>query len=251
MKAIIVIHGYLTNEYDFECLYEKLNQMYDKVVIARIPGHGQDNIRNFTSDKTQQYICALCDETFNNYDHVDLLGYSMGGALSMKIASKYNVNKVVLLAPANKYFSALSFSRRLLTLLKTAKNINSDKDLKLKDKIGEFTEETKELLKYDLKSFKLAYDHGKYFRVKNGLEFTKLIRWCNKDITEIKQPLLVIWGYLDELVPYESVKYCLSKCTNELKLEYIVKDIGHMMLRSPNVYDIPKRIYEFLGDTNA
>ena len=107
-KALMTIHGFLTDIKDFGRLYEHLC-MYDKVVACKIPGHnGKVDFRKFTVENTLKAVLHCYDQLAKDYDQVDVVGFSMGGVLASYLCTQRNVHKVVLVAPANKYINLSS-----------------------------------------------------------------------------------------------------------------------------------------------
>ena len=105
-KIVILIHGYLTDSNDFNKLEKDLVPYYDYVVSLNLPGHGKyQNMKDFTLDATFKY---LFDEIsfYLTLGKVDLIGFSLGGALVHYLCAKFkNINKAILLAPAIKYLN--------------------------------------------------------------------------------------------------------------------------------------------------
>ena len=147
-KAVILIHGYATDKTDFAPLIPYLEGIYDYVCARNLQGHGldtKDHLLNFNAIDTIKNVDSWAEEMFKNYDRVDIIGFSMGGALSTYLATKHRFGKVVLLAPANKYINgAVGFSRTKLYFdyLKTrisgkdAKQIEIHKEVIEDDKQG-------------------------------------------------------------------------------------------------------------------
>lgn len=234
-KTVILIHGYLTDYHDFSQLPLHLSKYYDYVVILDLPGHGkyQDN-KKFTVNDTIKKVENEV-EFYLNKGSVDLIGYSMGGALSRYLAIKYpNINKVVLLAPATKYLT-------IFFPIERARYIFSDKD-KNKRKVR-----IQEIKEHDKVSY-LILKKGPLprFKLRNGYVFCKLIYTINKIRGKNTRPTLIIRGRLDELVPHSSAKYCYKNCVSDNKELYIVDNIGHIMLRSNEEEIITSKIIDFL-----
>ena len=76
------------------------------------PGHGEKGIydyNNFNSKDTFKCVLDAFDYLKKNYEDIDVLGYSMGGALATYLSSVRKFNKLILLAPANHYFNPIAF----------------------------------------------------------------------------------------------------------------------------------------------
>ena len=237
-KVCVLIHGYLTDYKDFKSLPYELIKKYDQVILLCLPGHNhKDSLDEFTKDNVFKYIHKQMDEIIKN-DIVDVIGYSLGGALSWYIALNYNINKLILLAPANNYINFFLYNAQYNYL----KSLNK------------LEETTKEELKKEYKlRQKEAFEFAKKtifqkFTIKNGFNFVKIIYEINKNNSNINNPLLVIRGDLDELSPRKSVDLVFNRCENNNKEMYNIPDIGHMMLRTNKEMEIINKIITFLNE---
>lgn len=235
MKTVILIHGYLTNYQDFANLPSKLIQSYDNVVILSLPGHGHHNdINKFTVKDTISMVESEV-EFYLKKGSVDLIGYSMGGALSRYLAVKYpSLNKIVLLAPASKYLAAPFIRKRLKYIYQ-----DNNKDNQ-KNRFNDIKNYDKELVDFARGGI------IQKFNIKNGLTFCKLIHTINKYKGNNNHPTLIVQARLDELIPYRSIKFCYENCTSSDKELYVIEDIGHLMLRSNKKEEISNKILTFL-----
>ena len=233
-KTIILIHGYLSDYHDFSNLPKYLIKLYDQVIILNLPGHGKyQDINNFKINNTIKMVENEV-EYYLTKGSVDIIGFSMGGALARYIASKYQkVNNVVLLAPATKYLVTGFLFKRIKYIFSKKKKIK---------------ENYHTVLEHD----KLAIKMSKQitipkFRIKNGITFCKLIKKINKQKTKYDIPTLIIWGKLDELVPKRAIKYCYKSSISNKKQIIYYDDIGHLMLYSAREKDIITDILNFLN----
>lgn len=231
-RTIILIHGYLTNYQDFNHLPKNLISYYDYVVILDIPGHGKyKNIKDFKVDKTINMIEKEV-EYYLSKGFVDIIGYSMGGALARYICVKYKlIRNAVLLAPATYYFSPLFTLEKIKYVKETKKDLETNKLFKEDEKLGQNI----------IKDVTL-----KKFNLDNGLTFCKLIYKINEYPGFNPTRTLVIRGVLDELVPKYSADFCYKNCINSKKEIIHMKGLGHLMLRSNKEKEIIDKIMEFL-----
>lgn len=249
MKAVVFIHGYLSSPSDFGVLPSLLKQNYDQVIQITLPGHGEnDSIKDFNYYQALVLINEILPQIFFDYEKVDLIGFSLGGAIARYLAIQYPVNRLVLLAPSVYYFSPLLIFRRLNYLFQNTSsyglvNYNLTKGSLIKnlnEHKNQILNHDKDALKYFLKVIMPK------FNLSNGITFVKLINYMNQAQGFIKASTLIIWGYLDELVPYFSVKKCYDDCINQEKELMIIPYVGHMLLRSKNMDDVIIKIKNFL-----
>ena len=219
-KIVILIHGYLTD-----------------VILISLPGHGKyHNMKNFKVNNT---IKLIEDEVefYSRLGYVDLIGYSLGGALVRYLCVKYKtIKKAVLISPATYYFSPLFGIERMKYLFG-----GKTKDERKKN--------YQELRDNDKMAYHVVRRHTlKRFKLDNGITFCKLIQKINKIKGFNPTSTLIIWGKLDELVPKSSVNFCYRNCINNKKALVMIDGVGHVMLRSNKEQIIIDKIMEFLNE---
>ena len=234
-KIVILIHGYLTDFNDFGNLPKSLIKLYDYVVLINLPGHGRyHNLKQFKVQDTIQCVEEEL-EYYSKQGYVDLIGYSLGGALVRYLCVKYKIiRKAVLVSPATYYFSPLfAFA-------------------KMKYVLGAKTKEERKAHYQEIKmnnhiSYRIVRRHTiKRFKIDNGIVFCKLVKRINKIKGFNPSATLIIWGKLDELVPQASIQFCYHNCINANKEIVMIDGVGHVMLRSSKEKLIIDKIIKFL-----
>lgn len=246
MKAIILIHGFITDPKDFNPLYEFLNNNYDYVCKVYLPGHKEDeSYKLFTFDATLNVILNAYDETALKYDTIDLIGFSLGGALASFLASVRNIRRLVLLSPANKYIRLgfyIRYKRNQAMYKKRYKALarnNDPRAISYLNKINSLNTNNK-------RSIRMAiFDLFPYYTFHTLKVFSRLISYVNKNLNTIKSDTLICWGELDQLVPYKSIEF-LSKYIKNPKI-IVYKDLSHLMLASTNIEMLVFNIESFLS----
>ena len=236
-KIVILIHGYLTDYNDFNHLPNKLTKLYDYVVLISLPGHGKyHDMKKFKVNDTIQLIEDEV-EFYSKIGYVDLIGYSLGGALVRYLCVKYKtIKKAVLISPATYYFSPLFGIERMKYLFSA----------KTKD---ERKKNHQELRNNDKMAYYVVRRHTfKRFKLDNGITFCKLIKKINKIKGFNPTSTLIIWGKLDELVPKSSVNFCYQNCINNKKALVMIDGVGHVIPRSNKEKIIIDKIMEFLNE---
>ena len=247
----MTIHGFLTQTKDFGRLYDYLD-VYDEVKAVEIPGHNGDkpDFSLFNAEDTFKAVLDGYDELRQRHDCVDVVGFSMGGALATWLASVRDVNRVALVSPANKYINAaLPFSTGKFVSQLGVKTFRETEG-KLKDRIAA----TNDAFTPYKENFQISFDIAKkrtfkYMTPRTYGTFAKIIKTVNKVVessTPHDVPALILWGKLDELVPYRSVKY-LTKHFPQAQVK-IYPDVGHAMLYTNRDDVIIHDVVEFLTD---
>ncbi len=249
-RAIMTIHGFLTDTKDFGRLYDYLD-FYDEAVACEIPGHnGKVDFGLFTVEGTIVAVTACYDRLRAKHDEVDVVGFSMGGALASYLCAVRDVHKGVLLAPANKYLNP----RFVLDAIKyytvfqhtTYKSASG----KLHQKMAAVKESMHPYRRNVSACLKLEFD-----RILPNLSlhtykvFSRLMKLVNKTLDNTanpQMPALIVRGDLDELVPKSSVDYLTEHFQNYQK--YTLEDVGHGLLYTNRDNVLIAKIVEFLSD---
>jgi esterase/lipase len=250
MNAVLIIHGYLSSIRDFGTLPDELKPYYDEVIKVSLPGHGDgESLDNFTLENMKILLDETLPKLCQKYSKVDVIGFSLGGAVAKYLAQSVSVHKLVLIAPAIKYLRNPVLTERLDYLFQRTTYVGLlYKDtpfLKMMPKA--FIETVCDLYEHDKTGLQFAIKRAKTkFRPKNGVTFVKVIAYINRKKKPIECPLLIVWGALDELVPYKAVEYCYKKCTNPEKEILVVPGVGHMMLRAKHMGPVKEKVIAFL-----
>lgn len=235
-KICIFIHGYLTNYTDFQGLPKAIMEEYDKVILLTLPGHNHiDSLNNFTKDNVFKYIKQEMEQ-IKDGNTIDVVGYSLGGALAWYIALNYKINKLVLLAPANNYLNIFLYSDKR-KYLKSIRKYDIETQKILKDKLRKQEKDALDFVK--------KYTYPK-FNLKNGYIFCTIISEINKNKSKVDVPLLIVRGDLDEIVPKKSGDTCYKRCINSNKEIYTIPGIGHLLLRTEEEQTIINKVKQFL-----
>ena len=235
-KICLLIHGYLTDYHDFTSLPQHLIKYYDQVILLCLPGHeNKCNLKNFTKDNVFTYLDYEISKVMKPNNQVDIIGFSLGGALAWYYSLKYNFHKVVLLAPAIHN----------LNLNLVSDKWHHRKQLKQCDN-NIYKEEIKKALQRDKEAVQFVIKNTlPKFTIGNGIEFIKIVKEINSMKGSSPVPTLIIRGELDELVKKDVIKIISDRLTG-IKEIYEVPNIGHMMLRTDYEQEIIEKIIYFL-----
>ena len=250
-KAAMTIHGFLTVKEDFGRLYDYLD-FYDEVKAVELPGHNglSPDFKQFTAEATFKVVLDTYDELAKSYDCIDVMGFSMGGAIATWLASVRKVNRLALVSPANKYINAslpIAFGKFFGELgIKAFR----ETDGKLKDKFDATGKAWSPYIENVHTANKIAKERTfRYMTPRTFSVFRKIIKDCNAVVESTSPndtPAFILWGKLDELVPERTVKY-LTQYFLQTQVK-IYPDVGHSMLYT-NLDDvIIHDIVEFLTD---
>lgn len=100
-NAALLVHGFVGSRIDYNDLGETLQTKGLTVRLMRLPGHGTFPVDHATTTK-EELLRAVQEEyrtLKQSHPQVALVGFSMGGALSIQSAATMPVDRLVLIAP--------------------------------------------------------------------------------------------------------------------------------------------------------
>ena len=182
-KSVVFLHGWGQNIEMMEPLSDGFKESYN-LVILDLPGFGKSSEPTYPWT-VYDYVDFL-HTFFNRYNIKKpiMVGHSFGGKLALLYASKYEVDKLVVLAsPFKKEITKLSLKTKILKQLKKI-NIFGQLENYVKKHVGSLD-----------------------YRNASPIMRQVLTQHVNTDITadikNINCPTLIIWGTNDEAVPYQ------------------------------------------------
>lgn len=249
-RAVMTIHGFLTDTNDFGRLYDYLS-FYDEVIACQIPGHnGNVNFDDFTVEGTLVAVTACYDRLRKKHDTVDVIGFSMGGALASYLCATRDVSKCVLMAPSNKYLNPRFAFDAMKYYAGFQRDTYKSAEGKLHQKVDAVVKGMRPYHRNISACLKLEFD-----RILPNLSrhtftvFSKLMKLVNKTLDNspaVEIPTLIIRGDLDELVPRTSIDYLKERFTNcEVRQ---LADVGHGLLYTNRDDVLIKQIVEYLSN---
>ena len=89
-SAVLLVHGFAGSRRDFNDLGERLQAEGHPVRLLRLPGHGTQpqDFASVTPEQLREHVAAEHAALAATYDRVDLVGFSMGGALATLLAAE-------------------------------------------------------------------------------------------------------------------------------------------------------------------
>lgn len=216
-QPIIYLHGWGQNIEMMEPIAKPFEKTH-RLIILDLPGFGISDEPE-TAWELNDFV-EMLHELLNKLkiEEPNLIGHSFGGKISLLYASKYKVNKLILLA--SPYKVKIKKPSLKVKLLKKAASIPG---------LGNIAEKMKK--------------HIGSTDYKNASPIMReiLVKHVNTDLTEaaklIKCPTFIIWGTNDEAVPV----------SDAYELEKLIKDSGLSIYEGCTHYAYLER----LGQTNA
>lgn len=226
MTGCLIIHGYTGSPHEVEPLADYLKEHTDWLIdVPTLPGHGSELDLDNVSHKNwltaaEHSLNQLKEKT----DTIYLIGFSMGGMIAAYLASKHNVDKLVLLAPSGKYLSFRQIARDV-------KGVVSDG---FKGKL----KENNLYLHYKRKWGTVPF--------KANIEFLRLIRFTRRHLNKVKSPVMIAHGQQDMVVPYKTGYYLDKELTSEQKEVVFFEQSRHLICLGEDNATLSRLVYEFL-----
>lgn len=193
-KTIVYLHGWGQN---IEMMVPIANPFKEThhLIIIDLPGFGSSDDPDYawTLEDYADMVHSLLESL--NIKKPNLIGHSFGGKISLIYASKYPVNRLMLLAsPFKVKVKKISWKVKLLKKMKNIPLLGGVAD-KIKSHMGSTDYRNAKPLMRDI-----------------------LVKHVNTDLTEtvkkIKCPTFIIWGTNDDAVPVEDA-YELKDLIND------------------------------------
>lgn len=214
-KAVLIIHGFTGYAGEFYELAGKLNDEGYTVSIPRLPGHGT-NRRDFLKTGWKDWLEHVQNTYLDlrtQFESVSIVGLSMGGVLSLILASRFQPERIALLAPA------IVVSNRIFYLTPLLKFF-------IKQMGKEWTPEegdTDDIIK-------LGREYWSFNYPGQLASLYKLIRIARKGLSRIECPSLLMLSEKDRSVPL-SAGTLIERGLKNSKLEKIIlKNSPHVLV---------------------
>lgn len=216
-QALVYLHGWGQNIEMMEPIAKPFLKT-NRIIILDLPGFGasEEPKTVWTLDDYVEMIHSLLTELHANKPI--LIGHSFGGKLSLLYASKYETEKLIVLAsPYKVKIKEPSKKVQLLKKLKKVPVLNVLADT-MKKHMGSTDYKNASPMMRDI-----------------------LVKHINTDITDklsnIKCPTLAIWGTNDEAVPYE----------DGADLEHLIKNCGLVTYEGNTHYAYLERLQQTIN----
>ncbi|SHE63854.1 carboxylesterase [Marinitoga hydrogenitolerans DSM 16785] len=230
--AVLLIHGYTGSPHDMYYLAERLNEVGYTVHVPRLPGHGT-NAKDFLNSNWKDWLRKVVDsyiELKSKYKKVYISGLSMGGVLTLLLASKFNPDKIVLAAPA---LEASDWRLKLTPVIKLfMKKIKKNK---------------KEFYEDGLNN--LAREYWDYDWPSKGADLYKLQRLARKRLKKINSDTLIIVSKRDRTVPLKVANVIKSNINTKKVKTIILEKSPHVVVNDIEKEKVADEIIDFFKES--
>ncbi len=233
--GILLLHGYTGCPYSFRNLVPYLTEKGYTISAPRYPGHGTDG-DDFLRTIWRDWLRASLDAYYDlrqACDHITIIGFSMGGCISLILASMIPPKNLVLIAPAvflNGWRIRLSF---LLSFFVK--------------KLPSGYEENSNVAEYQY----LIDEYLRYYWPKQAHSLQRLSRMARKVLPNVISRTLVLSGERDEIVPIKAARFVFENISSESKELEIFKKSGHDLLNDAEKELVIKKIISWLENKST
>lgn len=226
MIGCLCLHGFTGGPFELAPLVNYLSENTDWVISCpTLPGH--ENPKQFYKVPYLDWVRTAEAAYFNlreSCDTIYLIGFSMGGVIAGYLASKYKVDRLVLLSPAAYYISPKLMLMDILEMMKALFT-------------GKIT------------------DHALWQRYKRKLkatplgmtaEFRRLVRRLRPYFKNVKTPTLIMHGEKDGMVPRKSAEFIHKTIQSDEKRLHFLKGSKHIVCHDVDRDELIKIVGDFL-----
>jgi carboxylesterase len=239
-KVFLLLHGLGGCPHEVSLVGQFLSENGYNVVAPRYPGHGATGRVMSNYGWQDWYYIAEKEylELTKKYDEVYVLGFSTGGTLTLKLAEKYDIKKIVLLSPfiyiAYKWYYIL----RPEIYLTTVGSFINDWPANLT------------LVHINDPVARANYIRGDYFSFKATRSALDLINDTKKDLHKIKSKTLIIHSKGDETTDYTGSEYLYKNIGSIDKTFITLKKSNHIIGLDLEKRKVFREIKTFLDKNN-
>lgn len=227
--SFLLVHGFCAAPDEMSTLSRYLEKKRIASFSVQIAGHDSSPENLSTTSWKDWYSSVqlgLAEVKSWNSQHMFVAGLSMGGALSMMLASEdQNIDGLVLLAPALKISGVLSKLVPLLKYFWKYRSINVEKAQEI----------------YDVKRTKYEREPLSSYH-----ELFKLQKAVRKIIGNITIPTLILQGTEDKTINPDNGKLAFDGISSKYKKLHLIQGAEHVITCHPTREVAYPLIFEFI-----
>lgn len=226
MIGCLLIHGFTGSPFEVEPLGQSLKERTDwKIAVPTLPGHGEElSLKGIKYNQWINHAETELKALLKECDSVYVIGFSMGGLIASYLASKYPVDKLVLLSAAAYYVNP--------------KQLASDVKEMVRDTVKGKLTENELFLRYKRKI--------KETPMTATLQFRRLVSEIRPILKKVKVPTLIAQGESDGIVPPKSAQYLYEHIGAVEKRLIYYKNSKHLICHGDEKEQLFEEVYDFL-----
>lgn len=225
--GILLIHGFTGSPSEMRYLGEYLREKGFTVKGILLKGHGtsiadmkKTNHRDWMTSAEQGYteLSACCDEIF-------VVGFSMGGALALHLANKYDIKGIVSLSTPIRILNRQYYIAMMIKYLKFA--------------VGKQAQIVKQR-----DPFIISYDKTPLRCI---ISLLQLINIVKANLHKIDKPILIMQSYGDGTVHPSSANFIYKRIGSTDKSIIFLHKSGHMITCDSEKEQVFEEVHSFIS----
>lgn len=226
MIGCLLIHGYTGGPHELAPLIKNLKKNTNfQIEVPILPGHGETlELDDISYDKWLKASEESYHHLKEKVEKIYVIGFSMGGMIAAYLASKFNVDKLVLLATAGKYLSLRQLGMEVSEVIKDGLTGKLDENV--------FFQGYKKKMRV--------------VPIKANIEFMKLVKETKKHLKHVDTPVLIIQGKLDSMVPYQTASFLAEEMASDYKEVVLFGQSKHQICLGDDRDTLNSMVYNFL-----
>jgi carboxylesterase len=205
----LLLHGFTSSPFELRLLGDYLNKQGYTVIIPLLQGHGT-SAQNMKQSSWYDWFTDAKSELFKirkKCSRVIVIGLSMGGSLALHLASHYQVDGIVALAPGLYLQNKFAKLSHIIHPIYNYTHKNSRPDIKADEKT-------------------LSYDK---IPLKSISELLKFFKHLIKDLPDIYAPTLIIHSKQDHVINGKSSVEIYNKISSTDKRILELQESYHIL----------------------
>lgn len=224
MYGVLCLHGFTGSPKEVEPFSTYLKTNTDWIIKTPVlPGHGiRPELKGIRYKDWLQFAEEELEKLLRICTHVSICGFSMGGLIGGWLATKYPVEKLILLSPAAYFADPILLGKDMVEFLKGVYRGNPNT------------------------SHWQRYKKALHTPIPAYLEFMKLARFIRPTFKDVKIPTLIIHGKSDYVVPEKSARFVYEMISSKEKRLLFIEEADHMICYCPKNKEMFSEITRFL-----
>ena len=222
-KAVLFIHGFSAKKEDNQAFVDFMKEKRRiNFYTFILPGHDTRRMGKATYQEWIQASERELKEILKTHNRVTIVGHSMGTILAVYLAIHYSeVEKLILISPAYVYGNIEQNAKDFKKLIKHEINLD----------VGTGFEGI---------LYKIIHVPFLEF-----LEYKKLVKYNEKNVSKVVCPTLILHGIQDNIVPLHSSLYVYNELSCEKHLT-LLENVRHQVFKSKKSKLISDYIYNYI-----
>ena len=219
--GFLIIHGFAGNVDQIEPLNKYLSDKGFITVCAKLKGHtgkrkdlSRVNYIDWISSAEESLL-----KLYSQCEDVIVIGFSMGGLIAVNLALKHNLAGIITLSTPIYHWDMKRIGLNIVTDFKTREFKNS---------------------KYYIKSaFRIPFSAMMNFKI--------LLIKTKPLFKQVRCPMFIVQGLLDDTVHFRSAKYIYSNVLSQQKMIKYYNNSNHIICKGDDKAEVFNDIFMFIS----